>query len=527
MANTKISELPLFTGNTAGAYLVMNNSGQTTTFKVTRENIIGASGTSGTSGTSGSSGAAGSSGTSGDGIFAQTGSVWNTTNNIGITGSLAVSGSITSTSDSTFNGVVVGRAAGSTNTTNTRVGNNSLLFTGVGATGTGNTAVGRSNLTNVSVGLGNTAIGAINLAANISGSYNTSIGVSNLVGLRTGNENTAIGWGNLNAMVTGSSTIAIGTSNLVNYLGDGFNNMAIGPRFTLNQLQSGAENIAIGSYAMQNVRTGSNNTIIGGGAFANMTGSNNIGLGFYAGTNLTGTVNNTLVIDSLLRTFYPNEGLIYGTMNSTVANQTLKFNAATTITNNTTITGSLTVSGNTTITGSLTVSGAVPVDVDVVGNFRARNTSATKVINLNTDNGLIQLNSSSFATSILGTGNLELSKNADKIEITAEATTGSKCQFRTTEPTGSQVTIIELPCSSDWNNGTTKFKYPVEITGSLKVTEALNTRPLYYGTGSIYGNNFQNVPGTPGDIRIFYDDNGSYNLAFFTVSGSNSWFSLP
>jgi hypothetical protein len=48
--------------------------------------------TSGTSGTSGSSGSSGSSGTSGDSIFAETGSVWSTTNDIQITGSLNVNG---------------------------------------------------------------------------------------------------------------------------------------------------------------------------------------------------------------------------------------------------------------------------------------------------------------------------------------------------------------------------------------------------------------------------------------------------
>ena len=118
MPQIKISNLPLYTGNTTGAYLVMNNSGQTTTYKVTRESIIGASGTSGTSGSSGSNGSSGSSGaagasgssgssgtsgsngssgSSGDSIFAVTGSVWNTTRNVGITGSLTVSGSATIT----------------------------------------------------------------------------------------------------------------------------------------------------------------------------------------------------------------------------------------------------------------------------------------------------------------------------------------------------------------------------------------------------------------------------------------------
>jgi hypothetical protein len=92
MAQIKISDLPLYTGNTSGSFLIMNNSGETTTFKVSRENIIGASGTSGTSGTSGSSGVSGTAGTSGDSIFAQTGSFWNTTRDVGITGSFNVNG---------------------------------------------------------------------------------------------------------------------------------------------------------------------------------------------------------------------------------------------------------------------------------------------------------------------------------------------------------------------------------------------------------------------------------------------------
>jgi hypothetical protein len=36
MANSKISQLPLFTGDTTGSYVIMNNSGETETFKVTK-----------------------------------------------------------------------------------------------------------------------------------------------------------------------------------------------------------------------------------------------------------------------------------------------------------------------------------------------------------------------------------------------------------------------------------------------------------------------------------------------------------
>jgi hypothetical protein len=41
MANTKISQLSTWTGNTTGFYVVVDNSGLTQTYKTTRENLIG------------------------------------------------------------------------------------------------------------------------------------------------------------------------------------------------------------------------------------------------------------------------------------------------------------------------------------------------------------------------------------------------------------------------------------------------------------------------------------------------------
>jgi hypothetical protein len=40
MANTKISALPLYTGDTTGSYLVMDNSGLTQSYKVTKETLF-------------------------------------------------------------------------------------------------------------------------------------------------------------------------------------------------------------------------------------------------------------------------------------------------------------------------------------------------------------------------------------------------------------------------------------------------------------------------------------------------------
>jgi len=43
MANTKISALPTFTGNSTGVYLVMDSSGLTETYKVTKETFLAGS----------------------------------------------------------------------------------------------------------------------------------------------------------------------------------------------------------------------------------------------------------------------------------------------------------------------------------------------------------------------------------------------------------------------------------------------------------------------------------------------------
>ena len=40
MANTKISALPTFTGNTNGTFIVINNSGNTESFKVSKETLF-------------------------------------------------------------------------------------------------------------------------------------------------------------------------------------------------------------------------------------------------------------------------------------------------------------------------------------------------------------------------------------------------------------------------------------------------------------------------------------------------------
>jgi hypothetical protein len=94
MSNKKISQLPLYTGDTTGVYLVINNPSETITSKVTKETLIGPSGSSGSSGTSGSSGSNGSSGTSGtSGVGSSGSSGTSGTSGVGSSGSSGTSGS--------------------------------------------------------------------------------------------------------------------------------------------------------------------------------------------------------------------------------------------------------------------------------------------------------------------------------------------------------------------------------------------------------------------------------------------------
>ena len=136
MANVKINQLPLYTGDTTGAYLVMNNSGQTTTYKVTKETLIGPSGSSGSSGSSGTSGSSGSNGSS------------------GTSGSNGSSGS-GGTSGTSGTGVSASYVRGSRSTAQTTglVANGLVVFTQV------------DNSTGSDISL-NTSTGKITLAAN-------------------------------------------------------------------------------------------------------------------------------------------------------------------------------------------------------------------------------------------------------------------------------------------------------------------------------------------------------------------------
>ena len=114
MSSKKISQLPLYSGDPTGTYLVMNNAGETGSFKVLRETVIGASGSSGTSGLSGSagtSGLSGSAGTSGSSGTSGVNGSSGTSGSNGTSGSTGASGSA-GTSGTSFSSPYAGNLNG-------------------------------------------------------------------------------------------------------------------------------------------------------------------------------------------------------------------------------------------------------------------------------------------------------------------------------------------------------------------------------------------------------------------------------
>jgi len=297
MANVKISQLPEFTGNTSGSWLVMNDSGQTTTYKVKRENMIPVGG----------------------GLFSQTGSFWNTTNNIGITGSFFVN-----------------NTTGSLRLRNSGYGTNFHL------------GFPKSDMLTLSDNSYSTSSGS---AVGTSGSYSTIIGANAGPSTLNGSKITAIGYNILTSATRAESQLAIGVENMSFYNSTEFDNTSIGAFRTLRNLRQGGSNVAVGSYTLDEVVSGSFNVAIGAAVLQNVSGtiesSRNVAIGSLAGDGITGSLSDTLIIDTRNRgNNTETKALIYGKFNDNETSQSLRLNAAVTIPNNVTISGSLNATGS-------------------------------------------------------------------------------------------------------------------------------------------------------------------------------------
>jgi len=125
----------------------------------------------------------------------------------GVTGATGSFSSVTTTSDSTFNGVLVGLGGGS-QSTNTVVGNNTLTSN---TTGTNNTSIGNSSMNDLQTGSNNTAIGSNSGITNlVNGEYNTLLGANTNVASDPLSYSTAVGY---NAQITNSNQIMLGGDN--------------------------------------------------------------------------------------------------------------------------------------------------------------------------------------------------------------------------------------------------------------------------------------------------------------------------
>jgi hypothetical protein len=302
--------------------------------------------------------------------------------------------------DTRFSGTSVNNVfsigAGTNNSFLFKEGNNPLTTVG-NATISGSLIVSGSNLlvNDISVGRGggtsntNTAIGNNALVNNTTGIYNTAVGNSSLGAVTTQTQNTAVGYGAL------GSNIAI-------------SNTAVGA-FSMNANTTGRYNVSLGQAALDSNTTGEGNTSIGFQSLErNVSGNYNVAIGHYAGSRETG--NNNLLIDVIDRGSQDaarSGSLIYGTFNSTVANQTLQINAATNIRNNLVVSGSLRVSGDVMFaSGSNKTMGTVVLDggnpgVATVSNSLVTSNSLiflTKQTNTNSGNGTVSVTSKGSGT---------------------------------------------------------------------------------------------------------------------------------
>ena len=198
------------------------------------------------------------------------------------------------------NSVAIGKNAGSKVLINSvALGSGALQNNVLGAE---NVAIGPSALQSNTDGTDNVAIGITALQGNTIGTDNTGIGAFALQSNSTGSVNTALGSGALNSNTTGWANTGIGF-NALSYNTTGSDNVGLG--YGANHRNTtGNGNIAVGAYTLYRNLTGSYNTALGynaGGSDFNQAFSSNgnlqnaTSIGAYAQVQ----ANNTIVLGSV------------------------------------------------------------------------------------------------------------------------------------------------------------------------------------------------------------------------------------
>ena len=302
---------------------------------------------------------------------------------VSLTGDSTITGGLTSNTDSYFNGVRVGKGAGS-QSSNMAVGPSALNSntTGVGnvgigpaalrltTTGQANVAVGGGALELLVNGVVNTAVGAAALYKNTSG-YNTAVGGYAMYNNTAGYFNVAVGASALNSNTTGAENTAVGYVAMAANT-TGIQNVALGS-YALDANTTGSNNTAVGVYSLSSNTIASNSTAIGYNALGvNTTGSSNTAVGFNAlAANTTGYNNVAVGFGSLgANTFgYLNTAVgLYSQLNMTTgaANTSIGYQAG-----GVTTTGNYNTSlGHDAKPSTATVSGEITLGDSNASNLR-------------------------------------------------------------------------------------------------------------------------------------------------------------
>jgi hypothetical protein len=225
--------------------------------------------------------------------------------------------SITTTIDSTINGVTVGRG-NVISTSNTVVGFQALqsIINTTGNEGRFNTAFGSGALKTLTTGYLNDAFGQFALRLCETGTLNLAVGNSAMANSTTATQNTAVGQYALQNSISGQKNTAIGLSAL-NQNTASFNT-AIGSYAGGIVSSTGTENILVGYQAGGYISSGRNNLLIENvGSNASITsgsyniilnpkqrsgvttGSNNTIIGCFDNTFATGLTSNVIIANGL------------------------------------------------------------------------------------------------------------------------------------------------------------------------------------------------------------------------------------
>ena len=231
---------------------------------------------------------------------------------------LSPGGSFSTSNDSYFYGVQVGRGNNAVST-NTAVGVQALAA--VGAAAGAQTAVGYYALTNVTTGSDNTALGyraGYTLGAGV---QNVFLGRDAGYAITSGSYNTIIGFGsgpNTGTAGTGSNNTVVGFQSLA-YATSAANNTSLGYRAGRN-ITTAFQNVAIGDSALYSNNSGNYNTIVGMEAGYNMSGSGNTFVGHQTGYNVTTGTRNIFLGSNAAVTYPAGFSMLAGSGNMILGN---------------------------------------------------------------------------------------------------------------------------------------------------------------------------------------------------------------